>query len=223
MNRTVPALAALFCIVAINPSPVHAEKPKPAATAETPGPAVDPALAKALEAAQKSAAPGEAHKALELLAGSWTYTAQFWMAPEAQPQPMSGISTHVLIFGGRFLKQEIRGQAKGMPAFEGIGLIGYDNLRKEYQSVWLDNMATGMMIGSGQFNGASQAVPAQGDFSCPVTGEAHRKYRSLWRVVDANHNTYESYFYTPEGTEFKSMEINYTRQSAPCPPTAERC
>ncbi len=59
--------------------------------------------------------------------------------PAASPPAMAGTTTNSLIFGGRFLKQEVRGTVEGHPPFEGIGITGYDNIRKEYQSVWFDN------------------------------------------------------------------------------------
>ena len=44
-----------------------------------------------------------------------------------------------------------------------------------------------------------------------MTGETHRQFRAVWTVVDQDHNTYENYMHTPDGREFKAMEIRYTR------------
>jgi len=38
----------------------------------------------------------------------------------------------------------------GMP-FEGMGLDGYDNASKEYISIWIDNMGTGIMYMKGKW------------------------------------------------------------------------
>ena len=179
--------------------------------AKTAQPPMDPAKQAAMEAMQKLGSPSEAHKALEPLAGSWTCTGQFWMAPDAPPETMTGSASLSLIFGGRFLKQEFRGQTPDQPPFKGLGFVGYDNIRKEYTSVWLDNMATGIMTATGQFDPATKAFTEKSDFSCPVTGEAHRQARSVWTIVDQNHNTYETYMTAPDGHEFKGMEIKYTR------------
>ena len=175
--------------------------------------AMDPAMQAAMEKMKVLGAPSEGHKALEPLIGSWSYTAQFWMQPDSQPETMTGSVVNTLIFGGRFLKQEFSGtaMAEGQPPFEGLGILGFDNIRKEYQTVWFDNMSTSMMRGAGQFDASTSTLSDSGDFSCPVTGESHRWYRSAWTVTDANHTTYESYSRTPEGREFKSMEIHYTR------------
>jgi len=174
-------------------------------------PAMDPAKQAAMEAMQKAGSPSEGHKVLEPFVGTWTYTAQWLMSPDAPPESMTGSARNSLIFGGRFLKQEIRGQAQGRPPFEGLGFTGYDNLRKEYQTVWFDNMATGMMKGTGQFDPATQTLTDQGDFSCPLTMETHRPFRAVWNVIDPQHTVYESYMRTPDGREFKAMEIRYAR------------
>ena len=175
-------------------------------------PAVDPAKQAAMEALQKIGSPGESHKALEPFVGAWTYTAQWWMGPEEQPQTMTGTAANTLIYGGRFLRQEFHGNEaqEGQPAFEGLGFTGYDNLRQEYQTVWLDNMATGMMVGAGQFDATTKALTDQGEFSCPLTRETHRKFRSVFTVVDPDHTLYENYMSLPGG-EYKAMEIRYTK------------
>ena len=91
----------------------------------------DPAKQAAMEAMQKHGAPGESHKALEPFVGAWAYTAQWWMAPGDPPQSMTGTAHNSLIFGGRFLKQEIQGEPmeRGKPPFQGLAFTGYDNIR----------------------------------------------------------------------------------------------
>ena len=164
----------------------------------------------AMEAMQKLGSPSEGHQALESLAGDWTYTLEYWMAPDQAPDTMSGTVSGEMVYGGRFLKQEYAGESHGQP-FEGTGLTGYDNIRNEYQGVWYDNMATGMMISTGQFDAASKTLTMKGDFSCPMTGNAHMPYRSVWKITGDNTSTYESYTAGSNGAEFKNMEIHYTR------------
>ena len=202
--RTTIRSMVMVLVLALNGVPVRAEQ-------KIAQPAMSPEKQAAMEAMQRLGSPSEGHKALEPFAGSWTYTAQWWMSPDAPPEAMTGTATNSLIFGDRFLKQEFRGEAEGQPPFEGVGFTGYDNLRKEYQTVWFDNVATGMMVGAGQFDAAAKALTDQGDFSCPVTMETHRPFRSVWTVVDQDHNTYANYMRAPDGREFKAMEIRYTR------------
>ena len=205
MNRIAESLVVVLCAGSLSAGVAQAEQAKPAQ------PVMDPAKQAAMAAMQQAGSPSEGHKALEPFVGTWSYTAQWWMSPDGPPESMTGTSTNSLVFGGRFLKEELTGKAEGQPPFEGLGFTGYDNIRKEYQTVWLDNMATGMMIGSGSFDPATKALTNQGNFSCPMTGEAHRTFRAVWTVVDQDHTTYQNYMRTPEGREFKAMEIRYTR------------
>src|SRR5437879_9050116 len=101
---------------------------------------------------QKAASPNENHKVLDALVGNWEHSGKAWMmspdgkmSPEAKPEEFKGTNTNQWILGGRFIEQQVKGQMMGQP-FEGIGMIGYDNTKGEYVSVWLDNMNTGLMI-----------------------------------------------------------------------------
>ena len=170
---------------------------------------------KAAEMAKMEAlmAPGEAHKVLEPLAGQWTYTSKFWMTPDGPAQESTGASTDSLIYGGRFLMQVVKGTMNEKP-FEGLGFTGYDNIRKEYVSVWLDGVATGLMTSSGQYDAATKTITETGSHSCPLTGEKDRKVRSVVTLVDNDHKTYTAYAAGPDGKETKMMEISYTRAAA---------
>lgn len=158
--------------------------------------------------------PGDAHKTLEAFAGKWDYTLQHRMAPDAPAMEMKGKTVNRMIMGNRFLQQEAKGapmKDKKMPVFEGMGITGYDNVRKEYTTTWLDNMSTGMMTATAQFDAAKNAINERGTFSCPMTGKRNMNFRSVWTLVDKNKYTYEMFLKDEKGKEFKAMEIAYTR------------
>ena len=155
-------------------------------------------------------APGAAHQTLEALAGKWNYSSKFWMSPEGKPEETAGVAEHTMIYGGRFLKQEVKGTWMGQP-FEGMGITGFDNIRGQYQTLWIDSMATGMMWVSGQYDAATRTLSQSGANSCPLTGEKNRQGHSEWKVTDNDHNTYTAYLAGADGNEFKAMEIQYER------------
>lgn len=173
-------------------------------------PQMDPEMQKQMELTKMRMAPGEAHKALEAFVGKWNYTGKFWMKPGDAAQEMVGTAENTLIYGGRFLKQTFEGPWMG-EHFEGLGFTGYDNVREEYMTVWLDSMGTGMMTVTGQYDAATKTLNQSGKNSCPMSGEKDHFCRSEWTVTDADKNTYTSYALAPDGKEFKMMEINYTR------------
>ena len=155
------------------------------------------------------ATPGAAHRVLDALAGSWDASVRMWQDPSTPPEESTGSSESRWIMGGRFLEQRFNGQFMGEP-FEGIGLLGYDNIKQQYQSVWIDSMGTGMMTGTASYDPSTKTLTETGSHSCPITG-GDRQFRSVTKFVDAD--TIQSEFYGPgpDGKEFKGMEITYKR------------
>lgn len=164
-----------------------------------------------MASAQKISMPNENHQVLNALAGEWNQTTSMWMAPGAAPEVASGSMTAQWILGGRFLQQEFKGEMMGQP-FEGFGLLGYDNVKKEYTSVWVDNISTGIMTSTGQYDAGTKTLSESGLASCPMTGETNKQFRSEWKIVDADHLSYEMYTKGPDGVEFKTLTVSYTRK-----------
>lgn len=179
-------------------------------------PAVDAKMAQDAKMAEmmKLSSPGENHKVLDMFSGNWNYSVRFWMAPDLKPEESKGTSASQWILGGRFVQQNVKGTAMGQP-FEGIGMIGYDNMKKEYQTLWIDNMTTGFMTGTSLYDAASKTFAETGSFSCPMTGEAKKPFRGVMKISDPNNYTYVMYQNAPDGKEFKAMEIVYTRAPEP--------
>src|SRR4029450_8652344 len=93
-----------------------------------------------------------------------------WMKPGDKPQQSSGTSSMAWVLGGRFLQQNFKGTWADQP-FEGLGSLGYDKVKKEYVSVWMDSMSTALFQGAGQYDPATKTLSETGTFSCPVTGD----------------------------------------------------
>lgn len=167
---------------------------------------MDPKMAEAM----KAMTPGENHRRLDVLAGKWTYSLEHRMDAASKPETMAGSSENRWILNGRFLQQEHKGQWMGQP-FEGMSITGYDNMRGEYASFWLDNMGTGMMSATAQYDEAAKTINETGSYACPMTGEKNRKFRGALKFVDNDHYTYEMYGLDKDGKEFQTMKIEYTR------------
>lgn len=160
---------------------------------------------------QQRMTPGVAHQVLKPLAGNWNYTTTMQMGPDAKPETTTGTSKNTLVYGDRFIKQEVTGTFMGKP-FEGTGYMGYDNVKEKYVSVWIDSMMTGIMSETGDYDVATKTIKFAGKNSCPLTGEKEMACRSELTIVDADHITYSAYGNDPKtGKEFKGMEIHYTR------------
>ena len=63
-------------------------------------------------------------------------------------------------------------------AWRGQSIVGYDNLREEYHSVWFDNSSTGMMVSQGTADDAGN-VTFVGTHSDPMTMEKEKWAKSI--------------------------------------------
>jgi len=164
-------------------------------------PPMDPAM---MEAMMKAGTPGAEHKGLGSFAGTWNAKVSMWMAPGTDPSVMEGTAETRWIMGGRYLEQRFNGNYMGMP-FEGLGYTGYDNVKKQYWSTWMDNMSTGFMLQTGT------ADKYTGMMADPMTGK-DMLVESRLKVADPDSHAFEMWTPGPDGKMFKSMEIAYTRK-----------
>lgn len=176
-------------------------------------PEMSPEEAAAMAAMQAAMTPGEAHAKLEPLVGKWTTSNKFWTAPNTEPQLATGTSTHRWIMGGRYVEQAYEGEWMGMH-FEGLGITGYDNVQERYVGTWLDNMSTGMMPSVGDANEAGTVFTFHADSWDPISGKPVH-FREIIRIENENRHVMEMHATDiATGTEFKMMEIVYSRMPA---------
>ncbi len=173
----------------------------------------DPRKEEMMKKMQEYSTPTETHKTLASMAGKWTYSSKWWHSAESQPEESKGTSNMKMILGGRYLQQEVKGKAMGMP-FEGLSLTGYDNLKERIDTLWIDSMSTGMMRGTGSVDATTKTITDSGEFTCPMEEDKTAEYRSEWKMTDKNNMTY-SMFGKGMGNaakeEFKMMEMSYKR------------
>jgi hypothetical protein len=158
----------------------------------------------------KFTTPGESHKKLKEMEGKWTYTLSWWATPGAKPETSKGTSKSTLILGGRFLQQTAKGKVMGQD-FEGMGLLGYDAFKEEYQSIWADNMATSIMWSTGTMDTTNSVINQSGTFGDPMANDKAKWFRTELKIVSKNEHTYAMFNKGADGSEFKTMEIVYKR------------
>ena len=164
-----------------------------------------------MKAWTEAAAPGENHKRLDPFVGEWNVEAVTQMGPDAPKETTTGHSSVKWVLDGRFLLQEHTGTMMGMP-FHGLGTWGYDNVKKEYVGTWMDTSSTGIMSSTGAYDTTTKTWTMKGSFQDP-TGQTW-KTREVLKWVNPNTHTFDFYQTGPDGKEFKSMTLTYTRQGA---------
>ena len=155
---------------------------------------------------QAAGTPGPAHKALDAFAGDWKTEVKFWMDPGGPANVSQGKSKVRWILGGRFLEEDFHGEWMGKP-FTGLGLMGFDNTRQQFKSVWVDEVGTAMTISEGRAESGNQVITLQGKADCPASGQRDISVKHVYRVFGPNKHILEM-FHDGE----KRMEITYTRQ-----------
>lgn len=158
---------------------------------------------------QKLATPGEPHKLLASLAGSWVTTTKEWMEPGKPPTETTGTAEYKMLLDGRFLQQDYVGQMMGKP-FTGFEITGYDNLLKKYFTSWMSTMGTNIFMMEGMANTDGKTITLTGQH--PEPGGGHMTHRAIWKIVDSNNQIFEMYGAHHGGKEMKIMEIIYTRK-----------
>lgn len=163
-----------------------------------------------MEAAwMKAATPGQHQKYLEAMVGQWQMSGKSWMEPSTEPMTWTGTATKEMFMGGRFLREEIISELMGQP-FEGLGIMGYNNVTGKYWYAWLDNMSTGLFTSVGTGDEKGKVFTLVGDYDDPMTGKK-QKSKTVITILDENKHTYASYMIGPKGEETVSMEITYVR------------
>jgi hypothetical protein len=153
--------------------------------------------------------PGEQQKQMEKAVGTWKTHAKFWMSPGSKSAETDGTATAEMILGGRYLVTKQTSSMMGM-TYEGMSLDGYDNAAKIYNSVWVDNMGTGIMTMTGKWIEDRKLIEYTGKMVDPVTGGT-TDVRSTLQVKDDG-SMYMEMFGMDKGKEYKLMEKTMTKQ-----------
>lgn len=198
MRRTVALIVLLGLITLLTGGRSPADDKKAAADEKA-----------AMEAMMKAAQPGEPHKALAGLAGSWEQTIKMWMDPSKPPTESKATCESKMIMDGRYLEDKITGDFGGMK-FLGQGLTAYDNLKKKYTFTWVDNMGTGVSTASGTYDPDKKAYTYLGEEIDPLSGKAY-KTKMVTHVIDKD--KYEMDMYRVAGDkDVKVMHIDAVRK-----------
>jgi hypothetical protein len=155
--------------------------------------------------------PGESHKKLEVLAGTFATKATFWMEPGKAPVETTGLSVNAWTLGNRFIEQKFYGTCPMGMAFEGIGYTGFDNATGKFVGTWMDSMTTGIMNSVGECCSSGKTITFRSEQVGP--GGMTIKVRDMIEFVSADSYKFTMWQAMGDAPEAKIMEIVYTRRS----------
>ena len=167
-------------------------------------------IEKIMEIYKKVGTPGEPHKLLAKLEGSWTTRTKGWL--EGMPAMESiGTCEQKLVLDGHYLQQVYTGDMMGQP-FSGINLLGYNNHTKKYESVWLDSMSTAIYFFVGPESSDGRTITQECSYDDPVRGPS--VWRSVTMIKDDKTLEFEMFIIPKGGKEEKMMEMTVSRKEA---------
>ena len=155
---------------------------------------------------QAAGTPGPAHKALEAFVGDWQAEVTCWMEPGGPPSVSHATAEGRLILNGHFLEEEFHGEMMGRP-FTGRTVMGYDNLKQTFNSIWISDMQTSMFVSEGRGDNGYKVITLEGTMNCPATDRKDVPMKTVLRVLSPDKHVFEMF-----NDGVKTMEITYTRQ-----------
>lgn len=159
---------------------------------------------------QEYMTPGDMHKMLAKANGEWNGEVTMWMYPGAPEQKSRSTAVNKMIMNGLYQESNHSGDMMGMP-FSGKSTVAYDNHLKEFISTWVDNMGSGIMVLRGPWDEASKTITLKGKMIDAGT-KMETEVKETFKIIDDNNQEMEMFTMTPDGKEFKTMNIKYTRK-----------
>jgi Protein of unknown function (DUF1579) len=166
--------------------------------------------ADAMKAWQDYMTPGAMHKMLAKEIGTWEADVNQWMDPSAPPNKMKATNLVTMSMNGLFQIGNFSADMMGMP-MTGQSTTGYDNAKKIFVSSWIDNLGSGMVRMTGNFDEATKTLHLKGTQTDPMTGN-DSEIREVIKWHDENSYTMTMYGAGPDGKEMKFMEGTFNRK-----------
>jgi Protein of unknown function (DUF1579) len=202
--RNVTPLAVLLILSVV--LPVFSQQPQTA-------PQMSEETKKMMEVWMQMATPAAQHKQLMTLAGDYNVSSKFRMEAGGPLTESSATCSKKSALGERWLMEHCNGESMaGMPPFEGMGMLGYNNYTKQYEMFWFDNMSTMGFILKGTADPAGKIITVKGTYEDPASKKV-KKARWVLTISDENQHKLEIYDTDNRGKEYLGAELNYTRKS----------
>lgn len=177
-------------------------------------------MAKMMQEWQELMKPGKNHRELDFFVGKWDAKFKMYMAgPKGPTMDSEGTSETKWILGKRYLQSSYKGYML-MPdmktgqmqklSYEGLGMMGYDNVRNVFTGSWQDSMGTQMITFKGTMVPGSKTIRMYGEMDEPGLKMFGRLVKYTWKIVDKNSYVF-TIFDLAAGEDYKVIEITYTR------------
>jgi hypothetical protein len=122
-----------------------------------------------------------------------------------------GTVVNSMILEGRIRREEFHAEIMTMK-FNGIGELGFDNHLRKYWLTWADNFSTQLMYLEGSAEAGGKELVFHGKVNKPVQQINGVPMKCVYRLIDENNYTFESWEHVGTPQEFRTLEIHYKRK-----------
>lgn len=153
--------------------------------------------------------PGEHHKWLEQLVGTWSVETEMIM--EGQP-PMKCTGTDtVRSLGGRWIVCDLKSEMGPMGPVSAMLTLGYDAETGKYQGTWVDSMTDHLWVYEGTLDSSRKILTLEAtgpNMMDPTKGDT--RYRDVIELKSADHRTLTSSALV-DGKWIQFLQANYRK------------
>jgi hypothetical protein len=153
--------------------------------------------------------PGEMHKWMSRWAGTWTGDANSYAAEQADPSVSATTANYKMLYNGLYQVNEFKGTMNGQP-YEGQSILAYDNAKKQFVNIVLDNSGSGIGYYTGTLDPTTKVLTLKGTQYDPLT-QKDIPVRQEIRFLNDDSQTITFYGPGTNGKEYKTMDIKLTR------------
>lgn len=153
--------------------------------------------------------PTAHHEVLASIVGVFDVENRWSMAPGAPEQVSTGKNTNTMVMDGRYLLSQLDGAEMMGMKFQGMGMLGYDNLKQKHVVTWVDNMGTGIMYAEGDCDESGRVITFRTEIDNPMAG-GKMPVRFVYTIAGPDQYVFD-WYETHGDQEAKTMTIAYTR------------
>ena len=107
------------------------------------------------------------------------------------------------------MQENFQGKIAG-ENYIGLGLIGYDNGSRNFKTVWADSLNTALTTSVGKYDPEQNSLQLESQVYDPLVSGVKTVYSRI-KITSPDSYTFSMLDRSPEGREFKSLEMQYTR------------
>ena len=164
--------------------------------------------------------PSKQHELLGKLVGKWDIILRFHAGEQTWESQCTSQCT--LLHGGRFMLEQITGEVYGtdekgsmrLEPFTATRILGYDNNKKTFVGIFVDNQNTHMLsfLGIQKPDTSSEEIVMFGLIDEPMLDLHDTTMKYLLRLKDKDHYAWERYA-LPISDNAKVIDFNYSRSN----------